>query len=105
MNEIVNLPSSIKERLQEARSLAQSNRSSEAEQIVREAGRALATAHPEVCALLLAAEAGYRGIAAMHTESTTTTVRTEHKVLGVRACARTQTTTETKTLLKKLELY
>ena len=105
MNDITTLPTSVRHRMEEAERLASSGRAAEAQQLAREAGRTLATTYPEACAVILAAEYGYRGLAATVTETTIKATRTDHVVLGVRVGGQRTRTEETRIVTKKLELY
>lgn len=105
MNDIITLPASVQARLQEARTLASQNRFEDADHLVRETGRALATAQPELCATLLASTQGYCGVLATTTELTTKTVEKNIVVLGTTVGRDVQVTREAKTTTKRVEFF
>lgn len=83
MKELATLPASIRERLEQARSLAQQGQSHEAQTIVRDATTELARSNPELAALIFAAQAGYRGILWETLEEHTVMERVEYRFFGI----------------------
>ncbi|MHB8637442.1 MAG: hypothetical protein ACYC96_13320 [Fimbriimonadaceae bacterium] len=111
MSEIISLPASVREQIEEARQLALQNQHeeacevlTEAQETLREMGKTLAHSHPELCALLLARQLGHRQIIAVDAEIDTLTVTRHHELFGFRIGKEVTTTTNTKTRQRTLRL-
>ncbi len=71
MNQLESLPTSIRERLELARTLQSNGDQRSADSVLQQAVVELARTQPEMCALLLSANLGYQGISATVVERTT----------------------------------
>lgn len=85
MNELaqIPLPTSIRQRLEQAASLAKQDRPQQAELVATEALVKLAEYSPEMCALVIAKMMGMKGITRTRTEERHWHERVEHKVFGI----------------------
>ncbi|MCC7434207.1 MAG: hypothetical protein IT363_05945 [Methanoregulaceae archaeon] len=85
MNELaqIPLPTSIRQRLEQAAALARQDRPEQAELVATEALVKLAEYSPEMCALVIAKMMGMNGITRTRTEERHWHERVEHKLLGI----------------------
>lgn len=104
MNELATLPASIRQRLELAQTLASQNRPQEAANVLSQVGAELARTHPELCALIAAAQMGYTRIDSIHSERTTGYERVEYKLFGFPIAEEWVPVTTTKTVMKSYRL-
>lgn len=83
MKELATLPSSIRQRLELAETLTQQNRPDEAKSVLAQAALELAKSAPELCALVLAAACGAKGVAGRIQERKMTMERVQTNFLGL----------------------
>lgn len=104
MNEIVSVPLSVRHQLERARNLIDNGRSGEAENVLKEAGMALARTNPELAALLVATQLGYREITATVTETSSQTTHTDKRFLGWCYANEYNTITNSRTTTRRMQL-
>lgn len=66
-SDLLTIPTSVRQHLEKAHSLAKQDRPAEAAQMFRTAGAELARSHPELFTALMLGSAGYAGISFIHT--------------------------------------
>ena len=105
MYDIQSLPSSVRERLEDASSLASANRYQDADQLIAAAANTLATQHPELAAMVVSWAAGKSGIEMRVIESRSSIAEHRHKVLGVTMSRDINTTSETRTTTRRMSFF
>lgn len=110
MNELASLPTSIRQRLEQAQAMLADNQQNTAQQataqqLVAEAVRTLASSNPELCALLIAGHMGFRGFAGSRTLTKVTTKEIPRKLWGFDFGHDVETTTETQTTSVSFRLF
>lgn len=91
-NEIISLPASVRNRLEQAETLVELGRPQEAQTILQQIGQELAKSHPELLVLLAATQMGKSRLSVEHFESNSETVETEHRFMGLRYGSEIRTT-------------
>ena len=84
MKDLTSLPASVRYQLSKADDLTERGCPAEARKALAEAFITLAQTNPEYCALLLGAQLGYNELSGTQRNVTTTTTRTQKRVMGVR---------------------
>lgn len=97
MQDNTSLPASIRQRLELAQQYLDQGQPQRAETVMQEMARALATAAPELCTLLMAGQMGYAGYQISNSERSTRTNRVEKKVWGMTIGEDIETVTTTRT--------
>lgn len=83
MKELITVPTSIRERLEQAQLLAKQDKYDEAEALLKQMGTELASTRPELHALLIAGYMGFAQTSAEEIETNTQFQKEEFKLLGV----------------------
>lgn len=83
MHELATLPTSLRQRLELARSLMNDGRPNEAQDVLAKAAVELARAAPELSAAVLAAAIGAKGVTGRIVESHTTMEKRQYSFLGI----------------------
>jgi len=103
MNELATVPTSLRQRLELAQRLFEDNHVEEGQQLLAQAHLELARMQPELCALIMAAQRGFRGIEATTVNEVTTMTRVQKTFFGLplgEVWEPVTTTTVTKRTLK-----
>ena len=104
MKENTNLPASIRQRLELAQQYADRGQYNQADNVLQEMARSLASSAPELCALLMAGQMGYQGFDHTQSEQDVRTRRVEKRMMGVKYGEDVETTTTTRTTTVRYRL-
>lgn len=84
MNENTTLPASVRERLELAQRHADAGDFRQADNVLREMARALASSAPELCALLMASQLGFEGYHTEFVDEDVNETRSPRRFLGIK---------------------
>ena len=95
VNELSNLPYSVRQQMEQAKTLASQSRNGEAQTFVKQAATELARTKPELCALVVAAHYGYTQLTSREVEITEGYEVTPTRFLGIETGKRIRPVTTT----------
>jgi hypothetical protein len=105
MTDIVTVPNSILQRLNQVQQLASQNRMPEASATLAQALVEIARTQPELGALMVAAHLGYSGLSFQQTVQSTNHYVTDRSIFGIRYGQDERTTTTTNTTTRSIRLW
>lgn len=105
MTDIVTVPKSILQRLEQVQSLASQNRMPEANQALGQALVEIARSQPELCALVLANQLGHRQLSLQQTVQQVDTYVTDRQIFGLTYGKDVKTVRSTTTTTRTMRLH
>lgn len=105
MHDLESLPISIRQRYEQAQTLVEQGKPDQAQLVLQEMARTLASTEPMLCALFLAGSLGLSGIEKRVETRRTNTTETPRMLFGVQVGRDVTTTTQVDVQITRLSLF
>lgn len=105
MTDIVTVPKSILQRLEQVQTLNSQHRGAEANSVLAQTLVEIARSNPELCAVLIAAQMGHRQITLQQTVQSSTMVTSDRRIFGLTYGQDIKRTTTTTTTTRTIRLH